>query len=90
MNLSDALDTFFKSISPKISKLIKVKTCEMLHDAEAVSRQDSISKKEIAEIPAPVQKPDSRQEVFNMVKKLQAQGLSKRRIGRELGITGIL
>ncbi len=87
MNLSDALDTFFKSISPKISKLIKAKTCEMLRDAEAVSRQDSVSKKEVAELLAPVQKPDSRQEVFNMVKKLQARGLSRRRIGRELGIS---
>jgi transposase len=87
MNLSDALDTFFKSISPKISKLIKDKTNEMLRDAEAVSRQDSVSKKEIAEIPASVQKTDSRQEVFNMVKKLQAQGLSRRKIGRELGIS---
>ncbi len=28
----------------------------MLRDAEAVSWQDSVSKKEIAEIPAPVQK----------------------------------
>lgn len=87
MNLSDALDTFFKSISPKISKLIKDKTCEILCDAEAVSRQDSAIKKEFVEIPAPVQKPDSRQEVFNVVKKLQAQGLSRRKIGRELGIS---
>jgi len=59
----------------------------MLRDAEAVSGQNSVSKKEIAEIPVPVQKPDSRQEVFNMVKKLQARGLSRRRIGRELGIS---
>ena len=87
MNLSDALNTFFKSISPKINKLIKAKTSEMLRDAEAVSGQDSVSKKEIAEIPVPVQKPDSRQEIFNMVKKLQARGLSRRRIGRELGIS---
>ena len=87
MNRSDALDTFLKSISAKISKLIKAKTCKMFRDAEAVSGQDSVSKKEVAEIPAPVQKPDSRQEVFNMVKKLQAQGLSKRIIGRELDIS---
>ncbi len=87
MNLSDALDTFFLSISPKINKLIKAKTCEMLRDAEAVSGQDSVSKKEVADMPALVQKPDSRQEVFNMVKKLQTQGLSRRRIGRELGIS---
>ena len=77
MNLSDALNTFFKSISRKI-KLIKAKTCEMLRDAEAVSGQDSVSKKEVAEMPALVQKPDSRQEVFNMVKKLQEPGLVKK------------
>ncbi|SHE54182.1 Transposase [Mariniphaga anaerophila] len=87
MNLSDALDTFFKSISPKISKLIKAKTCEMLRDAEAESKQDSVTKKEFVEIPAPVQKPDSRQEVFDMVKKLQAKGLPRKKIGRELGIS---
>nr|WP_319571063.1 hypothetical protein [uncultured Draconibacterium sp.] len=58
----------------------------MLRNTEAVSRQDSVSKKEIAEMPALVQKPDSRQEVFKMVKKLHTQGLSRRRIGRELGI----
>lgn len=87
MNLSDALDTFFKSISPKINKLIKAKTCEMLRDAEAESKQDSVTKKEFVEIPAPVQKPDSRQEVFDMVKKLQAKGLPRKKIGRELGIS---
>ncbi|MCG6191298.1 transposase [Maribellus maritimus] len=59
MNLSDALNTFFKSISPKINKLIKAKTCEMLRDAGAVSGQDSVNKKEIAEIPVPVQKQDT-------------------------------
>ena len=58
----------------------------MLRNTEAVSGQDSVSKKEIAEMPALVQKPDSRQEVFKMVKKLHTQGLSRRRIGRELGI----
>lgn len=38
-------------------------------------------------MPEPPQKPDSRQEVFNKVKELQAQGLSRRKIGKELGIS---
>jgi len=59
----------------------------MLRHAEAESKQDSVTKKEFVEIPAPVEKPDSRQEVFDMVKKLQAKGLPRKKIGRELGIS---
>ncbi len=59
----------------------------MLRDTEADSWQAFSTKKESVEIPAPVQKPDSRQEAFNMVKKLQTQGLSRKKIGRELGIS---
>lgn len=87
MNLSDALDTFFKSISPRISKLIKDKTHEMLSDAKAIPQQNSATKKVPVKMPEPPQKPDSRQEVFNKVKELQAQGLSRRKIGKELGIS---
>lgn len=86
MNLSDALNTFFKSISPEISKLFKDKTTEMLSDAKGITQQNSTTNK-IMKIPDPPQKPDSRQETFNKVKELQSQGLSRRKIGRDLGIS---
>jgi hypothetical protein len=38
-------------------------------------------------MPDPPKKPDSRQEIFNKVKELQSQGLSRRKIGRDLGIS---
>ncbi len=86
MNLSDALDTFFKSISPEISKLIKDKTTEMLSDAKAITQQNTATKKTV-KMPDSPKKPDTRQEIFNKVKELQSQGLSRRKIGRELGIS---
>ena len=86
MNLSDALDIFFKSISPEISKLFIDKTTETLSDTEGIAQQNSTTNK-IMKMPDPPQKPDSRQEIFNKVKELQSQGLSRRKIGRDLGIS---
>ena len=69
MNLSDALDIFFKSISPEISKLFIDKTTETLSDTEGVAQQNSTTNK-IMKMPELPQKPDSRQEIFNKVKEL--------------------
>lgn len=62
MNLSDALDIYFKSISPKINKLIKAKTCEMLRDAEAVSSRIPLTKRRLQKYLSPFksQIPDRR------------------------------
>ncbi len=86
MNLSDALDIFFKSISPEISKLFIDKTTETLSDTEGIAQQNSTTNKTM-KMPDSPKKPDSRQEIFNKVKELQSQGLSRRKIGRDLGIS---
>jgi transposase len=85
MNLSDALDIFFKSISPEISELFIDKNTETLSDTEGIAQQNSTTNK-IMKMPDPPKKPDSRQDIFNKVKELQSQGLSRRKIGRDLGI----
>jgi len=79
VNLSDALNTFFKSISPEISKLIKDKT-------KVITSQNPTTKKTM-KLPESTQKTNPRQEIFNKVKELQSQGLSRKKIGKELGIS---
>lgn len=90
MNLSDALDKYFKSVNPKIKKLIKDKSDALLNMSDGQNagcdkgkRSQSLSKVgEIVEI-----KVDQRQDTFNKVKELQAKGISKRKIARDLGIS---
>ena len=90
MNLSDALDKYFKSVNPKIKKLIKDKSDELLNmsdsqnvDYEKEKRTQALSKvQEIVEINV-----DQRQDTFNKVKELQAKTISKRKIARGLGIS---
>ena len=90
MNLSDALKEYFKSVNPKIKKLIKDKSDELLNmsDVENVGsekekRSEPLSKvQEIVEI-----KVDQRQDTFNKIKELQTKGISKRKIARDLGIS---
>jgi transposase len=91
MNLSDALDTYFKSISQDIKKLIKDKKDEITklpvhtdsgtekHDPEV---QTSPGTADIVYIPA-----DQRLDTFNKVKELQAKGIPLRRISKTLGIS---
>jgi len=85
MNLSDALDTYFKSISTKIKSLITSKTNELLN------LQDDENAKNNQLVPVISRsvniKVDKRLDTFNMVKKLQAKGISKRKISRDLGIS---
>jgi transposase len=90
MNLSDALDKYFKSMNPKIKKLIEDKSNELLNISDSqnagcdkVDRSQSLSKvQKIIEI-----RVDPRQDTFNKVKELQAKGISKRKIARDLGIS---
>ena len=90
MNLSDALDKYFKSMNPKIKKLIEDKSNELLNISDGqnagcdkVDRSQSLSKvQKIIEI-----RVDPRQDTFNKVKELQAKGISKRKTARDLGIS---
>ena len=88
MNLSDALDAYFKSISKTIRSLITAKTNEFLELPE----KESISiKEEMKEVqPAPPDqesiaiKVDQRLDTFLKVKELQASGTPIKRIATDL------
>jgi transposase len=90
MNLSDALNKYFKSVNPKIKKLFQDKNNEFLNmsdvknvDYEEEKKSPSVSKnQEIVEINV-----DQRQQIFNKVKELQTKGISKRKIARDLSIS---
>ena len=90
MNLSDALDRYFKSISPKIRKLIKDKTNEILsipdngdiNNEKDQSSQPSPENQELVDI-----KVDQRLDTFNKVKELQEMELPIKKISRDLGIS---
>jgi transposase len=87
MNLSDALDTYFKSISGRIGSLIKSKTDELLElpDHESVIDTKPKDKMTVTENMEPViSKADQRLERFNKVKELQAKGFPRKRISRDL------
>ena len=87
MNLSDALDTYFKSISTKIRTLITAKTNEILElpdheivsDEKAKDSQSVLATQEITKI-----KVDQRLDTFNKVKELQAYGVPILKISRDL------
>ena len=87
MNLSDALDIYFKSISTKIRALITAKTNEILGlpDHKNVNAekengpQSSLATQKITNI-----KVDQRQDTFNKVKELQAKGVPIKRISTAL------
>lgn len=90
MNLSDALDKYFKSVNPKIRKLIKDKSNELLNMSD-VQNMDNEEEKSLQSL-SKVQKidgikVDQRQDIFNKIKELQAKGISKRKIARDLGIS---
>lgn len=89
MNLSDALDTYFKSISSKISSLITAKSNEFIEfqDIVPVKELKEINPQEIQVTQEPAEiKVDQRLEKFNKVKELQAKGVPILRISKDLGI----
>jgi transposase len=86
-NLSDALDTYFKSISTRIRSLVKAKTNEFLElpdyepvrDTKSKDIKTATNNKEFI-----TTKVDQRLEIFNKVKELQAKGISIKRISTDL------
>ena len=87
MNLSDALDTYFKSTNSRIRSLINAKTNEFIElpDHEPVSDTKSKDIKTAANNMEPIiAKVDQRLETFNKVKKLQAKGVPRKRISKDL------
>lgn len=89
MNLSDALDTYFKSVSGKIRSLIASKSKEFLNlqDNGKVKEFKDISPQEI-QIAQPSEecRVDQRLEIFNKVKELQVKEIPVLRISKDLGI----
>ena len=88
MNLSDALDAYFKSISRRIRSLITAKTNEFL----ALPEKESVGVKDKIEDNQPVitaqesisAKVDQRMDTFSKVKELQAKGTPIKRIATDL------
>ena len=80
MNLSDSLDIYFKSVSSKIKSVISTRTENLISNfiptTEKIDLPDDID--DIV---------DQRLEVFNKVKELQGQGVPKRKISTDLGIS---
>jgi len=81
-NLSDALDTYFKSISGTINRLVKAKTSELLNLHEAEHKNILAAKEQINDI-----RIDPRLDRFNKVKELQANGVPILRISKDLGMS---
>ena len=87
MNLSDALDTYFKSISTKIRTLITAKTNEILGlpDHEIVSDEKENGSQSVQATQKITNiKVDQRLDTFNKVKELQAKGVPIKRISSDL------
>jgi predicted transcriptional regulator len=90
MNLSDALDKYFKSIRPKIRELIKDKTNEILNmpDNKGVSKEENKNSQALSEGQETIDiKVDQRQETFDKVKEFQEEGIPIKRIAKVLGIS---
>ena len=82
-NLSDALDTYFKSICGIISRLVKAKINEMLNlPEEAETRIVKANSEQVNGI-----RIDQRIDRFNKVKELQAKGVPIRRISKDLDLS---
>lgn len=91
MNLSDALDKYFKSVSPEIRRVIKDKADEILiRSANAGScNEEAVTNLQPFPLPSESKeiKVDQRLDIFNKVKELQLNGTPLRRITKVLGIS---
>jgi transposase len=81
-NLSDALDTYFKSISGTINQLVKAKTSELLNMHEAEPKIILAAEEQINDI-----RTDPRLDRFNKVKELQVNIVPILRISKDLGMS---
>lgn len=89
MNLSDALDIYFKSIQPGIKLLIKNKTEEIIKMSASSKLEDKEDLNPATITATPELKPlitDQRIDNFNKVKELQAEGISIKKISKVIGI----
>lgn len=89
MNLSDALDKYFKSINPKINELIKEKTNEILSYPIDNSASNAIEKEHVTSANDCLceEKFDQRLVIFNKVKELQKENVAITKISREMEIS---
>ncbi|TSA37307.1 MAG: ISL3 family transposase [Porphyromonadaceae bacterium] len=90
MNLTDALDTYFKSITKEIRKVIKDKADEILKMAAKADLQKKINTDLLSVPVASVSKEikvDQRLDTFSRVKELQLKGTPLKRISKVLGIS---
>ena len=91
MNLSDALDRYFKSVRPGIRSLIKNKTEEitnMSSNSKLGNEKADIDSESIPGTPEFEKiNADQRIDTFSKVKELQAQGVSINGISKCLGIS---
>lgn len=91
MNLSEALDRYFKSIHREIKTVINEKTGDILSTYETGAPSNSNLDNHPELFPKPHEglsaKADPRLDEFNKVKELQAEGISKRRILKNLSIS---
>ncbi len=81
-NLSNALDTYFKSISGTINRLVKAKTSELLNLSGAEPKINIAAKEQVNGI-----RIDPRLDRFNKVKELQTKGIAILQISRDLGMS---
>ena len=90
MNLSDALDKYFKSIRPEIKLLIKNKIEEILNisaNGKLINEKIDIDSESIT-VTSEFEptNTDQRIDTFNKVKELQAEGVAIKRISKDLQI----
>jgi hypothetical protein len=91
MNLSDALDRYFKSISHEIRLLIKTKTEEITNmsaNSKSACQKADNDTESILVIPEIKRNnTDQRIDTFNKVKELQREGFGSKRISKDLRIS---
>lgn len=89
MNLSDALDKYFKSVQAGIRLLIKNKTEEIIKMSASSKLEDKADLDPVTITATPEFKPlntDQRIDNFNKVKELQGEGISTKKISKIIGI----
>ncbi len=91
MNLSDALDKYFKSVSKEIKKVITEKTDEILTLFANENRCNEKAVKDFRSLQVDAEskeiKVDQRLDTFKKVKELQSNGTSLKRISKILKIS---
>lgn len=91
VNLSDALDKYFKSISREIRRVLKDKSEEILAMSPAIDPPHAVTVKESLmpqKMPVSLEiMADQRLDTFHQVKGLRKQGTPLKRIAKILGIS---